>query len=79
MEIHPHREINGNPEVVDATLEEISKELKAGETLVLDVEDSSDEEVDMIYDMLIMKGYVVQKSRNKGRAQILVNRKINGF
>ena len=57
---------------IDATLDEISEELKPGETLVLDVSDCDIRQTDVIYDTLVMKGYDVKRSHNKGKDQVVV-------
>lgn len=68
--------INAETIDVDATLDSISKELKAGETLILDVINGSYHQTDVIYDKLIMRGYEVKKLFKDGRNQILVSRKL---
>lgn len=60
---------------IDSTLDKISQELKADETLVLDIGNNYYNQTDTIYDTLIMKGYDVRKSFRNGRNQILVSRK----
>ena len=60
---------------IDSTLQEISRELKADETLVLDIENNHYNQIDTIYDTLIMRGYDVRKSFRNGKKQILVKRK----
>ena len=60
---------------IDATLDEISKELKPGETLVLDVSDCDIRQTDVIYDTLVMKGYDVKMSSKNGKDQVIVFRK----
>ncbi len=68
--------INAEPvNNIDSTLEEISRELKTGETLVLDVGNNYFEQTDIIYDTLVMQGYNVKKSFRNGRNQIIVNKK----
>ncbi len=68
--------INAEPvNNIDSTLEEISRELKSGETLVLDVGNNYFEQTDVIYDTLVMQGYNVKKSFRNGRNQIIVNKK----
>ena len=67
--------INGENLNIDATLSEISHELKPGETLVLDIGNNYFHQADEIYDTLIMRGYEVRKSFRNGRNQIIVNRK----
>ena len=63
------------PKNTDATLDEISEELKPGETLVLDVSDCDVRQTDVIYDTLVMKGYDVKMSSDKGKEQVIVFRK----
>jgi hypothetical protein len=57
---------------IDSTLEEISRELKANETLILDIGNNCFNQTDTIYDTLVMKGYSVRKSFKNGRNQIVV-------
>ncbi|HOA54666.1 MAG TPA: hypothetical protein PK423_02280 [Clostridiales bacterium] len=59
---------------IDATLSEISKELRPGETLILDIGNNYFEQTDEIYDTLVMRGYDVRKSFRNGRNQIVVSR-----
>jgi hypothetical protein len=58
---------------IDATLDEISKELKPNETLILDVGDRCHDQTDVIYDTLVMRGYSVKKIVKKGRNLIIIN------
>lgn len=60
---------------IDTTLNEISHELKPGETLVLDIGNNYFHQADEIYDTLVMRGYEVRKSFRNGRNQIIVNKK----
>lgn len=60
---------------IDSTLDEISKGLKSGETLVLDVGNNYFEQTDVIYDTLVMRGYDVRKTFRNGRNQIIVKKK----
>lgn len=57
---------------IDSTLEEISKELKENDTLILDIGNNYYNQTDTIYDTLVMKGYDVRKSFRNGRNQIIV-------
>ena len=66
--------INAESLNVESTLEDISKELRSGETLILDVGNNFFHQTDQIYDKLVMKGYDVKKSFKDGRNQIIVNR-----
>jgi hypothetical protein len=59
---------------IDSTLEEISRELKSDETLVLDVGYNSPSHTDIIYDTLVMRGYDVKKAFRNGKNQILVSK-----
>jgi hypothetical protein len=59
----------------EATLNEISKNLKPGETLILDIGNNYFNQADEIYDTLVMRGYDVKKSVNNGRNQILVSKR----
>lgn len=56
----------------DSTLNELSRELKPGETLILDIGNNYFHQTDEIYDTLVMKGYDVRKSFKNGRNQIIV-------
>jgi len=67
--------INAENLNIDSTLEKISSELKAGETLIMDVGNNYFNQTDTIYDTLILRGYDVKKSFINGRNQIIVNRK----
>ena len=66
-----------NPENLQAvtTLKEISRILKPGETLILDIGNNYYSQADEIYDTLVMRGYDVKKAVNNGRNQILVSKK----
>ncbi len=68
------RVINAESLQIDTTLNDISKELRPGETLVLDIGNNYFEQTDEIYDTLVMRGYDVRKSFKNGRNQILVSR-----
>lgn len=59
----------------DSTLNDLSRELGPGESLVLDIGNNYFHQTDEIYDTLVMKGYEVRKSFKNGRNQIIVNRK----
>ncbi len=61
---------------VDATLDTISRELKSGETLILDISNASHHQTDVIYDKLITRGYEVKKLFSDGKNQILISRKL---
>lgn len=63
------------PQNTDATLDEISEELKPGETLVFDVSGCDVRQTDAIYDNLVMKGYDVKMSSKNGKDQVIVFRK----
>lgn len=58
------------------TLQEISRILKPGETLILDIGNNYFNQADVIYDTLVMRGYDVKKYVNNGRNQILVSKKL---
>lgn len=72
---HDDKVLNAESLNIDATLEEISRELKPGETLILDIGNNYFNQTDVIYDTLIMRGYGVKKSFKNGRNQIIVNRR----
>ena len=65
--------INAESLNIDTTLNEISKELRPGETLILDIGNNYFHQTDEIYDTLVMRGYEVRKSFKNGRNQILVH------
>lgn len=67
--------INGESLNIDATLEKLSRELKADETLILDIGNNVLGQTDTIYDTLVTKGYDVRKSFKNDRNQILVSKK----
>jgi 6-phosphogluconate dehydrogenase len=67
--------INAESLNIDATLEKLSQELNANETLILDIGNNYFHQTDSIYDTLVMKGYDVRKSFKNGRNQILVSKK----
>jgi predicted acyl esterase len=58
---------------IDTTLQQISSELRPGETLILDVGNNYFHQTDEIYDTLVMRGYEVKKTFRNGRNQILVS------
>lgn len=60
---------------IDTTLNDISSELKPGETLILDIGNNYFHQTDEIYDTLVMRGYEVRKSLKNGRNQIIVSKK----
>jgi 6-phosphogluconate dehydrogenase (decarboxylating) len=60
----------------DSTLNDLSRELKPGETLVLDIGNNYFHQTDEIYDTLVMKGFDVRKSFKNGRNQIIVSKKL---
>ncbi|MDD4494014.1 MAG: hypothetical protein PHV32_06645 [Eubacteriales bacterium] len=60
---------------IDASLDEISMELKPGETLILDVSDCNVKQTDVIYDKLVTRGYNVKKSHRNGQEQVVVSKK----
>jgi hypothetical protein len=66
--------INAENLNIESTLEDVSKELKLGETLILDIGNNYFHQTDEIYDSLILKGYAVKKSFKNGRNQIIVTR-----
>ncbi|HEY8348240.1 MAG TPA: hypothetical protein VIM13_00190 [Clostridia bacterium] len=68
------RIVNAESLQIDATLNEISRELKPGETLILDIGNNYFEQTDEIYDTLVLRGYNVRKTFRNGRNQIIVSR-----
>ncbi|HOJ80071.1 MAG TPA: hypothetical protein PLG72_04395 [Clostridiales bacterium] len=68
------RIVNAESLQIDATLNEISGELKPGETLILDIGNNYFEQTDEIYDTLVLRGYNVRKTFRNGRNQIIVSR-----
>lgn len=69
------RIVNAENLNVDTTLQEVSCELKPGETLILDIGNNYFHQTDEIYDTLVMRGYEVKKSFKNGRNQIVVSKK----
>ncbi len=65
--------INAESLNIDSTLEDISRELKPGGTLILDIGNNYFNQADSIYDLLVMRGYGVKKSFKNGRNQIIVS------
>jgi len=73
--IYGERTVNAESINIDTTLNEISSELKPGETLILDIGNNYFHQTDEIYDTLVMRGYEVRKSFKNGRNQIIVSKK----
>ncbi len=69
------RTINAESLQMESTLNELSNELKPGETLVLDIGNNYFNQTDEIYDTLVMRGYEVRKTFRNGRNQIVVSKK----
>ncbi|HEX2945383.1 MAG TPA: hypothetical protein VHT96_05460 [Clostridia bacterium] len=69
------RTINAENLQIESTLNELSNELKPGETLVLDIGNNYFHQTDEIYDTLVMRGYEVRKTFRNGRNQIVVSKK----
>lgn len=69
------RVINGESVNIDTTLDQISKEIHPGETLILDIGNNYFNQTDEIFDTLVLRGYHVRKSFRNGRNQIIVHRK----
>lgn len=67
--------INAESINIDSTLEQISKELKSNETLILDIGNNYFNQTDAIYDTLVLRGYDVKKSFRNGRNQVIVANK----
>ncbi|AUS94996.1 hypothetical protein CDQ84_12970 [Clostridium thermosuccinogenes] len=72
MSEHEEKIINAENLNIDATLEDISKNLGRGETLILDVGNNYFNQTDRIYDTLVTRGYDVKKSFKNGRNQIII-------
>lgn len=73
MENHQEEKIiNAENLNIDSTLDEISRELKGNDTLILDIGNNYFDQTDTIYDTLVMRGYEVKKSFKNGRNQIIV-------
>ncbi|HEY9062145.1 MAG TPA: hypothetical protein VIO64_16845 [Pseudobacteroides sp.] len=62
---------------IDSTLEELSSGLRVGETLVLDLEDDNQNQTDVIYDTLVLKGFSVIGDFIKGKSIIIINKNKN--
>lgn len=74
-EEYEEKVINAESLQTETTLNEISSELKPGETLILDIGNNYFNQTDEIYDTLVMRGYDVKKSYKNGRNQIIVSRR----
>lgn len=72
MSEHEEKIINAENLNIDATLEDISKNLGRGETLILDIGNNYFNQTDRIYDTLVTRGYDVKKSFKNGRNQIII-------
>lgn len=59
---------------IDSTLEELSRGLRADETLVLDLEHDNQNQTDVIYDTLVLKGFSVIRDFIKGKSIIIINK-----
>ncbi len=68
--------INAESLNTDATLNELSGQLKPGEILILDIGNNYFNQTDEIYDTLVMRGYDVKKSFRNGRNQVIVSKKV---
>lgn len=73
---HGEKTVNAESLNIDTTLNDISSELKPGETLILDIGNNYFHQTDEIYDTLVMRGYEVRKSFKNGRNQIVVSKKL---
>jgi tRNA splicing endonuclease len=58
---------------IDSTLDEISRHLKPDETLIFDIGSNDDDQTDIIYDKLVMRGYSVKKMIKNGNSHIIVS------
>lgn len=74
---YPHDEkiVNAENLNFEASLNDISKELRPGETLVLDIGNNYFHQADEIFDTLVLQGFDVKKSFRNGRNQVIVSRK----
>ena len=72
MSNHEEKIVNAESLNIDATLEDISKQLRKGETLILDVGNNRFNQTDIIYDTLVLRGFKVRKSFKNGRNQIII-------
>jgi len=68
--------INGESLNLDMTLEQLSNEIKPGETLILDVGNNYFNQNDELYNNLVLKGYEVRKTVRNGRNQLIVRQNI---
>lgn len=68
--------INGESLNFDMTLEQLSNEIKPGETLILDVGNNYFNQNDELYNSLVLKGYEVRKTFRNGRNQLIVRQNI---
>ena len=67
--------INAENLNIDATLDDITKELQNNDALILDVGNNYFNQTDAIYDKLIMRGFNVRKTFKNGRNQVIVTNK----
>jgi len=75
FENHDEETVNAENLNFEASLKDISKDLKPGETLILDIGNNYFHQADEIFDTLVMQGFDVRKSYKNGRNQVVVSRK----
>lgn len=70
---HEHEKtINAETLNIDATLQDITSQLRDVDVLILDVGNNFYNQTDAIYDNLVTRGFDVKKSFKNGRNQVVV-------
>ena len=72
---HDDKVVNAENLNFEASLNDISRELRPGETLILDIGNNYFHQADEIFDTLVLQGFDVKKSFKNGRNQVIVSRK----
>ena len=75
LENHDEKTVNAENLNFEASLNDVSKDLRHGETLILDIGNNYFHQADEIFDTLVMQGFDVRKSFKNGRNQVVVSRK----
>jgi len=75
LENQDEKTVNAENLNFEASLNDISRDLGPGETLILDIGNNYFHQADEIFDTLVMQGFDVRKSFKNGRNQVVVSRK----
>ena len=75
LENQDEKTVNAENLNFETSLNDISRELGPGETLILDIGNNYFHQADEIFDTLVMQGFDVRKSFKNGRNQVVVSRK----